>query len=159
MKKVMFLVALVSMSLVFLTRVNAQDDEAIKAQIEKIALNLSQKLESGDFHHDYYADDAISLPSRQPMVEGMEALKANMDQMEASGVKFSKFTLKPVKVTVNGKMVTEIGTYNMVMIVPGIPDPMSDKGKYINIWEIQKKGDLKLKVEMWNSDVPLTGSE
>jgi ketosteroid isomerase-like protein len=30
---------------------------------------------------------------------------------------------------------------------------MEDHGKYLTVWEKQKDGSLKVKVETWNSDV------
>ena len=50
-------------------------------------------------------------------------------------------------------MITEIGTYKMNRSMPGMDKPMDDHGKYLTIWEKQKDGSLKIKVETWNSDV------
>jgi ketosteroid isomerase-like protein len=33
---------------------------------------------------------------------------------------------------------------------------MDDHGKYLTIWEKQKDGSLKIKIETWNSDVDPT---
>lgn len=37
--------------------------------------------------------------------------------------------------------------------MPNMDKPMEDHGKYLTIWEKQKDGSLKMKVETWNSDV------
>ena len=37
--------------------------------------------------------------------------------------------------------------------MPGMEKPMDDHGKYLTIWEKQKDGSLKTKIEIWNSDV------
>ena len=50
-------------------------------------------------------------------------------------------------------MITEIGTYKISMTMPNMDKPMEDHGKYLTIWEKQKDGSLKVKVETWNSDV------
>jgi hypothetical protein len=34
-----------------------------------------------------------------------------------------------------------------------MPGPMEDHGKYVTVWEKQKGGALKIKVETWNSDI------
>ena len=39
------------------------------------------------------------------------------------------------------------------MTMPNMDKPMEDHGKYLTIWEKQKDGSLKVKVETWNSDV------
>ena len=153
MKKITLLTSLICLSLFSVTEGIAQKQAEIEAKLEKIAAEMSEKMVKGDFQHDYYADDAISMPEWQPMIEGIEALKANADQMKASGINFTKFELKPLKVIINGKMVTEIGTYDLTMTMPEVPEPISDKGKYLTIWEIQKRGDMKIKVETWNTDM------
>jgi hypothetical protein len=37
--------------------------------------------------------------------------------------------------------------------MPGMEKPMDDRGKYLTIWEKQKDGSLKVKIETWNSDI------
>lgn len=159
MKTNPFSLLLVCLSLFMLTETFAQKQADIKAKLEKIAAEMSEKMVKGDLHHDYYADDAISMPEGQPMIEGIDALKANADQMEASGINFTEFELKPSKVMVNGKMVTEIGNYSLVVTMPEVPEPIADKGKYLTIWEIQKDGKLKIKVETWNTDMSPMGPQ
>jgi ketosteroid isomerase-like protein len=50
-------------------------------------------------------------------------------------------------------LITEIVTYKISGSMPGMDKPMDDNGKYVTIWEKQKDGSLKIKVETWNSDV------
>jgi len=37
--------------------------------------------------------------------------------------------------------------------MPNMDKPMDDYGKYLTVWEKQKDGSLKIKIETWNSDV------
>lgn len=53
----------------------------------------------------------------------------------------------------NGNLITEIGSYKINMSMPGMDKPMDDHGKYLTIWEKQKDGSLKVKIETWNSDL------
>jgi hypothetical protein len=39
----------------------------------------------------------------------------------------------------------------MKMSGPDVPE-WADNGKYITIWEMQKDGSIKIKVETWNTD-------
>ena len=48
--------------------------------------------------------------------------------------------------------VTEVGHYVVKMQVPGIPEPVTDSGKYVTIWERQKDGSLKIFIDTWNTD-------
>jgi uncharacterized protein (TIGR02246 family) len=100
-----------------------------------------------------YAPDAISMPSYGKMVEGIEAIKkANMEMMK-TGSKITSFELTTLKVQTCNDMYTEIGTYKMSMTMAGMDAPMNDVGKYLTIWEKQKDGSLKIKVEIWNTDI------
>lgn len=132
----------------------AQDEEAIKKQIKEYAKMSSEKMVSGDFSADHYADDAISLPDHAPMLVGIDAIKASFDQAKAAGIKFDSFAATPTQIMVNGKMVTEIGTYSMSMTMPNMPAPFKEEGKYLTLWEIQVDGSLKIKVDTWNTNVP-----
>jgi hypothetical protein len=42
------------------------------------------------------------------------------------------------------------------MTMPNMPAPMEDHGKYLTVWEKQKDGSLKVKVETGNSEVDPT---
>ena len=50
-------------------------------------------------------------------------------------------------------MMNEIGTFKMNASMPNFDKPIDDHGKYLTVWEKQKDGSLKIKIEIWNSDV------
>ena len=130
-----------------------------KAKIEKINKEMTQYMLEGNTEKNLslYTADAISMPSYQPMLEGISAIRKSNEEMVKSGMKFTSFEPVTVKVLVNSNMITEIGTYKMSMTMPGTDKPMEDHGKYLTIWEKQKDGSLKVKVETWNTDVnPMT---
>jgi ketosteroid isomerase-like protein len=130
------------------TKIEAMNKEMVKYMLDGTSQN----------HLDtYYAPDAVSLPSYEPMHDGLPAIKKAGEDMAKSGVKFTSYEPTVVKVMVNGNMVTEIGTYKISLTMPGMDKPMDDHGKYLIIWEKQKDGSLKIKVETWNSDVMPTG--
>lgn len=129
----------------------AQDEAKIEAKIHKMNKKMVEQMLKGEFTTDYYADDAISLPNQQPMLQGIEAIKASNEQAKAAGIKFESFDIKPVKIMINGNMVTEIGTYDMSMKIPNMPELYKETGKYLTLWEIQEDGELKIKVETWNT--------
>lgn len=125
------------------TKIEAMNKEMVK---NMIAGNSEKMLAM-------YTDDAVSLPSYEPMHDGLPAIKKASEDMAKSGVKFTSFEPTVVKVLVNGNMITEIGTYKVTMTMPGMDQPMNDHGKYLTVWEKQKDGSLKVKIETWNSDV------
>jgi hypothetical protein len=91
----------------------------------------------------------------------MPAIRAYYQQSMA-GVKFTNVQFTTVDVWVGGPYIYEVGTYNMTMIIGTMPE-MSDKGKYLTVYERGKDGLLKIKAETWNTDTmppmpePLSG--
>lgn len=124
-----------------------------QGQIEDLNKEMVQAMLSGDTEKtlDMYAEDAISLPSYEPLLQGKSQIKESIEKMKQSGAKITSFAPVIVKVIPEGNLVTEIGTYTMTVSVPG-DQVISDKGKYLTIWEKQGDGSLKIKVETWNSD-------
>ncbi|OGU64198.1 MAG: hypothetical protein A2W30_06920 [Ignavibacteria bacterium RBG_16_36_9] len=134
---------------------NAQDTAELKKKIQTMCDKYSQQMVSGDMSGlwAYYADDIISLPSYEPAVRGLDAVKASYEKMKESGMKMTKFALTVTDVMQSGDFVVEVGTYTLTMEGGGMEMPWDDHGKYMNLWEVQDDGSMKLKVETWNSDV------
>ena len=136
-------------------QVFAQDIDELKKNIEDWNQQFSEAMLNGDNEKmlTFYADDIISLPSYQPMMEGKETIKNAMMMDENSGNKFTKFQLNSKKVLLQGNLLVDIGTYDMSMDIVGMDDPYNDQGKYVTIYEKQDDGNWKIKVETWNSDI------
>ena len=133
----------------------SQTPAEYKAKIEKINKEMGKNMMEGNIEKNLslYTADAISLPSYEPMHEGIEAIRKSSEEMLKTGFKVLSFETTTVKVLPNGNQVTEIGTYKMSFNMPGMDKPMDDHGKYLTIWEKQNDGSLKVKIETWNSDV------
>jgi len=139
----------------------AQNTEELKAKIEKINKELQQAMVSGNSAVSlaYYANDAISLPEYSKMAQGIDAIKQSNAAMMSSGMKITAFETKILMVNTCEKNIAEIGTYKMSFTMPGVTGTMTDMGKYLTIWEQQADGSLKIKLEMWNTDVyPMAGN-
>ncbi len=106
-----------------------------------------------DFMLGMYTPDAISLPNYGPRMQGIEAFKQHHAQMEASGMKINSFTSDPTDVWPAGDQVIEIGTFEINLTVPGMPEPVTDKGKYMTVYVRDADGKLKIKAETWNTDI------
>lgn len=130
----------------------AQDLASIETKIKKLNKKFAEEMINGEFSTEYYTEDAISMPNNQPMLVGIEAIKASHEQMMASGIKLQSFSATPTKIMMNGDQVTEIGTFSISLMLPNMNTPVTDNGKYLTLWEIQENGDLKIKVETWNTD-------
>ena len=126
-----------------------------KTKIETINKEMAKYMLEGNTEKnlELYANDAISLPSYEPMHEGIAAIRKASEEMAKTGWKCTAFETTTLKVMPNGNLITEIGTYKITMTMPGMDKPMDDHGKYITIWEKQNDGSLKVKIDTWNSDV------
>lgn len=135
----------------------AQDLDKLKSELQEIENQMAELTLSGDWSASYemYCDDAMSLPSYEPMTIGKSALIQKYEEMKSAGavLKFLEFKLEILDVIASGNLAITVGTYTMSMEIPQMPNPYKDIGKYINIYEKQDDGSWKLKVETWNSDV------
>ena len=132
-----------------------QTSAEYKAKIEKINKEMAKYMIEGNTEKglSLYTADAISLPSYEPIRDGLPAIRKASEEMAKTGWKCKSFEPITLKVIPNGNMITEIGTYSISMTMPGMDKPMDDHGKYLTIWEKQKDGSLKVKIETWNSDI------
>lgn len=126
-----------------------------KMKIEKLDNQLAQYMITGDTVKSLtmYTNDAITMPSYEPMNRGLAAIRKSNQEMMKKGVKYNSFELTPLEVIPEGNLITEIGTYKINASMPNMNSPEDDHGKYLTIWEKQKDGSLKVKIETWNSDV------
>jgi Ketosteroid isomerase homolog len=133
----------------------SQSNTDYKTKIESINKEMVRNMIEGNNEKllSLYTDDAISMPSYQPIHDGIAAIRKANDEMAKTGVKYNSFAPVTLKVIANGNLITEIGTYKISMSMPSMDKPIDDNGKYLTIWEKQKDGSLKVKVEIWNSDV------
>ncbi len=148
-------VCLIILLLFAANRSFAQSDAALKARIEKINKEMAKYMLEGNTEKSLslYTDDAISMPSNEPMHEGIAAIRKSNEEMKKSGWIATSFETSTLKIFPNGSFVTEVGTYKMSMSMTGMNKPMDDHGKYVTVWEKQKDGSLKVKIETWNSDM------
>ncbi len=106
-----------------------------------------------DFMLGMYAPDAISLPNYGPRMQGIEAFRQHHAQMAAAGMEIHSFSSEPTEVWPAGDHVIEIGTFEINLTVPGMPEPVTDKGKYMTVYVRDADGKLKIKAETWNTDM------
>ena len=101
----------------------------------------------------FYTDDIISMPNYSEMIKGKEALKKNDEEMRKAGFQIHSMNFTILDIWSCSDLVYEIGKYGISLTLPGMPQPVADNGKYLTIWQKQSDGSLKIKIEMWNTDV------
>ncbi|MFH1119486.1 MAG: DUF4440 domain-containing protein [Bacteroidota bacterium] len=133
---------------------SAQHDAGLKQEIEKLNMEMSKAMLSGDMEKSlsFYAKDVISLPNYEQMLSGIDAIRKSNEEMKKAGWKVVEFKPRTSSVMSCGEMITEIGTFEIAFTMEGAKAPIKDVGKYLTIWEKQNDGTLKIKVETWNSD-------
>ena len=96
--------------------------------------------------------DAVVMPPNIQVAKGRkEILNSILDEFKAGA---TDLVLKTVNVYGNGNLAYEIGEYSL-NIKDGDKIENSDQGKYIVVWELSPDGYYKVKVDIWNSDLPI----
>ena len=106
----------------------------------------------------YYSDDALVLPPNMPTINGKQGARAMWQSMFSvpgfgGGWKGSK-----VEVARSGDLAYVTGTYELSE-TDAKGKPMTDKGKYLEVWKKQGDGTWKCVVDMFNSDLPSDSGE
>lgn len=156
-------VIVVALGCLLLTSCSAPppDVAKIRKEVEGLVEKSAKDMMAGimDTTLSQYADDAVSMPNYGPLLRGKPAIKAYFQQM-MNGVKFPSVDFTTTDVFVGGPYIYEIGTYGMTITMPNMPE-MSEKGKYVTVYERGKDGKLKIKAETWNTNTmpPMPGKE
>lgn len=131
------------------------DMEKLRQQLEKLNAELAQANVDGNLEklYSYYADDAVFMPNYGPMVKGKAPMMQQEKEMRDAGFKIHSFTLNTLDVWGCGDMVYETGTYNISLTIPQMDNPIDDTGKYLAVWQKGADGSLKIKYDMWNTDM------
>ncbi len=105
-----------------------------------------------DSIENLFTEDAVVMPPNIKVAKGKkEILNSILDEFRG-GV--TDLVLKTVNVYGSGNLAYEIGQYSL-NIKDGDKIENSDQGKYIVVWELSPDGYYKVKVDIWNSDLPI----
>ena len=99
-----------------------------------------------------HAEDTVVLPPNLEMIKGREAIQnATTAEINAGGTDLALTTLD---VYGSGDLAYEIGRYAL-KVKQDEQILMQDSGKYIVVWEQVSKDNWLIKVDIWNTDLPL----
>lgn len=150
------LIMLMMVSIFLAVNLYAQDNNIseLRMKIQKMDDTFNKAMLKGDYTTitNLYTDDAISLPSYEPMWRGKDAILAG-NKKDLESMKFHSFTTKITDVYSSGDLAYEIGTFEATFTMPNMTNEIKDHGKYLTIWQKQSDGSWKDKVDTWNSDV------
>ena len=98
-----------------------------------------------------YTQDAIVLRPHAPAVQGREAIQ----QWLATLPRISNAKAEGVELVGVGDLAYLRGPYTMTFSIPGVPAPIDEQGKFLQIYRKQSDGSWKMTREIYNSDLPL----
>ena len=101
----------------------------------------------------YYADDAIVIPPNSPALTGKEPIRAMWKGMLGAPGFSGGWKATKVDVARSGDLAYVSGSYEMTEN-DATGKPMTDKGKYLEVWKKQADGTWKCVVDMFNTDLP-----
>jgi uncharacterized protein (TIGR02246 family) len=98
-----------------------------------------------------YTQDAIVLRPHAPAVQGRDAIQ----QWLATVPSISNAKGQSVEIMGYGDLAYLRGTYSMTFTLPGVPTPVDEQGKVLQIYRKQSDGSWKMTREIYNSDLPV----
>ena len=101
----------------------------------------------------YYADDAIVMPSNSPALTGKEAIRGMWQAMLGAPNFSGGWTATKVDVARSGDLAYVTGTYE-INETDANGKPVTDKGKYLEVWKKQTDGSWKCVADMFNTSLP-----
>ncbi len=131
------------------------DEAAIRQADTKWAKAAQTKLV--DAWMAFYSDDAAVLPPNDQLASTKSAIRKSINDLLT--LPELSITWEPTKVEVarSGDLGYSYGAYQLTFRGPD-SKPVTDGGKYLEIWKKQKDGSWKCTVDTWNSDLPATAS-
>ena len=128
--------------------------ENLAGRVQAAGQSATRAYLAGDLDRwiGFYTPDAVQMPNYGPMWSGREAILAAARQAVQSGIKTLMVDYGSVRTWECGNLVYDLGTHTVTLQIPGHTKPVVDRGKYLNIWEKQPDGSLKIKLEIWNTD-------
>jgi len=132
---------------------SAADAQTIKAASERWSKAGSVK-DSASFVN-FYADDATVMLPNEPVIRGMDAIKAVFTPIMQDPNFSLSFTTG--KVEVSGILAYTEGAISL-RNTGRDGKPVSDTGKFLAVWKKQSDGSWKAIEHIYNSDLPAAGN-
>jgi uncharacterized protein (TIGR02246 family) len=151
-KRFFFFLFLLSVSVACQTSGTRADDEAA---LKKLDDEWSKAVGSRDVDKaiSYYTDDAVAMLPNIPTLTGKEPIRSFWKNMLDSPSFGGDWKPTKIEVARSGDLAYVSGTYEFTEKDDG-GKPITDKGKYLDVWRKQADGSWKCVANMFNSDLP-----
>ena len=131
----------------------AQKGNADEETIRKLDVEWSAAAHSRDVEKtiSFYADDALVLPDRAPIVNGKAQIREFWGQLLSSPDVELSFEPSKIIVAKSKDMAYEIGTYSM-KAKDAQGNPITEVGKFVVVWKKQAGNQWKVVADIFNPD-------
>lgn len=119
-------------------------DAALQAAIDD--KNLDQLM-------SFYAEDAVLLPTAEPLVNGKQNIRHEWEHILAIPGFRNSSKLTTVKVASAGDMAYTTGTYEAWMMGEE-GEEVVEPGKWVTVWNKGPEGEWRIILETYNTDIP-----
>ena len=98
----------------------------------------------------YYADDAILMPTAEPMIRGKAAIREEWRHILAIPDFTNQTTTQDAKVS--GDLAYTYGVYRSRMMGEN-GKPVEEPGKFVTVWGRQPDGKWRIVLDTYNTDI------
>ena len=100
---------------------------------------------------EFYTEDAVFMPPNAPKVQGKEAMKTFSNMWPP----VTAFDLTIEDIDGRDDLAYVRGAYSQTIALEEAPEPVQDKGKFVEIMRKQEDGSWLISIDILNSDMPL----
>lgn len=100
---------------------------------------------------EFYTEDAVFMPPNAPIVQGKKAMMAFSKMWPP----VTAFDLTIEDIDGRDDLAYVRGAYSQTIELEGAPEPIQDKGKFVEIMRKQQDGSWLISIDILNSDIPL----
>lgn len=142
--------------LAFSTACQTQATTTDEAALRKLDDEWSKAAGSRDVEKtiSYYSDDAVVMPPNIATLTGKEPIRTLWKSMLGSPDFSGGWKASKVEVARSGDLAYVSGTYEFNE-KDDSGKPITDKGKYLEVWKKQADGSWKCVADMFSSDLPV----
>ncbi|MGE5352623.1 MAG: YybH family protein [Acidobacteriota bacterium] len=153
MKKIYFFVFMLILCLPSFLYGQGNIDQ-VKSKIKQMNEQWANYDKTGNYQAvlDFYADDAIVMPPNAKMLRGKDALKSHLEERIKDVERFINEEFNTQDVMGENNLFVEIGTYKQTIQKKNLSNPVNDEGKYVTVWKMMPDGNLKIMVDISNTD-------
>lgn len=155
LKLFLFLLIVFSLATACRTQTVADTRAADETMLKNLDAEWSKAAGAKDVDKtvSYYTDDALVLPPNIPVIQSKEQARAMWKAMFSVPGFGGGWKAAKVEVARSGDLGYVTGSYELTES-DASGKPITDKGKYLEVWKKQADGSWKCVADMFNSDLP-----